>query len=597
MNWKTILISYSVSLITFISYFLGIRKPKGNWFKVLKPVDFAVLILCVIVPTLIVWNDVETAVKQEEEINQTRYFGVLEPKEKIILPYERNYKTTLEIGWSLNVERGVRIIYNGGALSNIFKSDKNPYLKVFEDIKLKISEKDSRLLVSTIIRDSNGLIIAEIINNEWKVSPPPNTFDRNYTNNMLEVRNLKGDVVLQVGLLKDRVQLNGIFYDSIGNGVVIQPRFEHAILILLGEDPPNINIDPIFVYPSEFHLGELSSLNSNDAEYWNKKGDALFRANKIKESLRCFNKAVKLNPYNAQIWYNKIICLLKLDYQEETINTLDEALKNFPDNKEFWYLRGIYFRNKEDVNNSLVCFNRSLMYDSISINALNMKAEALNIIQKFEESMVISDRVYELDSLNEDMWFNTSVSLFGLRKYENSLEWIDKVLKNNPKEVSALVNKSASLGQLGRTKEALDILLQASYISNDFDVYIDLGGAYSELKKYKTAISYYDSCLYLKPTKIDVYSYKDAYSYKGTALENIGKFSEAIHNYDIAISLGKEDGEIYCNRGNSKYKLGKKDEACDDWEKSFKVYGYKQAYDNLMRYCKEIFQGKNKIRS
>jgi len=171
MNWKTIVISYGVSLISFISYFLGLRKPKGSWFKAMKPIDKVVLILSIVIPALIIWNDVETESKKEDEINNKRYFGVLNPTEKIILPYDRNYRTAIEIGWSLN-RKGATFIYNGGAFSNVFKSDKHPYFKVFEDIKLQIRERDGRLLVSSLIRANNGFILAEIIDNEWKVAPP-----------------------------------------------------------------------------------------------------------------------------------------------------------------------------------------------------------------------------------------------------------------------------------------------------------------------------------------------------------------------------------------------------------------------------------------
>jgi hypothetical protein len=67
--------------------------------------------------------------------------------------------------------------------------------------RFTIEKIDGKLLVSTMIRDSSGSVLAELRRNEWKVAPPPKTWDRNYTDNALEVVNAEGYVVLQIKLL------------------------------------------------------------------------------------------------------------------------------------------------------------------------------------------------------------------------------------------------------------------------------------------------------------------------------------------------------------------------------------------------------------
>ncbi|MEJ0092842.1 MAG: hypothetical protein WDN46_05280 [Methylocella sp.] len=45
--------------------------------------------------------------------------------------------------------------------------------------------------------------------NEWRVTPPPGTLDRNYTDDALEIRGAGGKIVLQLRVLQDRIQLQG----------------------------------------------------------------------------------------------------------------------------------------------------------------------------------------------------------------------------------------------------------------------------------------------------------------------------------------------------------------------------------------------------
>ena len=124
-----------------------------------------------------------------------------------------------------------------------------------------------RLLVSAKIRGRDGLLV-EISDNEWKVSPPPRSWDRNYSTNALEVEDGDGNIVFQVKLREGAapflgvsvVSVQGIFFDSDGNevaftgghaghsAITFRPFTNSAVRI-----PP---IRPLFKYPSSLHLGE-----------------------------------------------------------------------------------------------------------------------------------------------------------------------------------------------------------------------------------------------------------------------------------------------------------------------------------------------------
>jgi hypothetical protein len=137
--------------------------------------------------------------------------------------------------------------------------------------QFKIENIAGRSKVSTQITDGTGNIIVELRRNEWKVAPPPGTWDRNYTDDALEVINAQGKVVLQVKVLPDRLQLQGEWWaPTCGPNIRVQGpacgirvlqipgRYSAQIQILPPEQPNAYQIKRMFEYPSDLHLGELA---------------------------------------------------------------------------------------------------------------------------------------------------------------------------------------------------------------------------------------------------------------------------------------------------------------------------------------------------
>src|SRR5437867_5709079 len=90
---------------------------------------------------------------------------------------------------------------------------------VFDDGKnplLQIRLVSGRLFVTTQIRDENGSMIAEMRDNEWKHQQAPAIFDRNYTQDVLEIRDKSGTIALQVANLGRTIAVAAIFHCENG---------------------------------------------------------------------------------------------------------------------------------------------------------------------------------------------------------------------------------------------------------------------------------------------------------------------------------------------------------------------------------------------
>ena len=168
----------------------------------------------------------------------------------------------LEIG-----DSGSRLQFGeGGALtvipSNVPNGDEGMHM--LYNAGLKFDLEDGVILVSTLVRDRQGHLVATIDKNHWSVTSA--CLDKNYSKDSLEILDARGLVVFQMRLLADRVQLQGEWRDEFGKGVRLSKQGGGHITIWLNPEKEQELMEiikPTFKYPSVNHWGELSSVSNS----------------------------------------------------------------------------------------------------------------------------------------------------------------------------------------------------------------------------------------------------------------------------------------------------------------------------------------------
>lgn len=143
---------------------------------------------------------------------------------------------------------------------------------------------------------------------------------------------------------------------------------------------------------------------------------------------------------------------------------------------------------------------------------------------------------------NRNIYYTTLDSLlsdaFDQDNYELAIEYLNKIIKNNPKDAGA---------------------------------YFDRGLAYLSLGKYDQAIADYNKVIKINPNNAG------AYNNRGLAYYGLGKYNRAIADYNKAIELDPNDALYYNNRGNAYDKIGRNIRATADHNKACELSN---------RYCK-----------
>ncbi len=128
------------------------------------------------------------------------------------------------------------------------------------------------------------------------------------------------------------------------------------------------------------------------------------------------------------------------------------------------------------------------------------------------------------------------------------------------------VNAGASMRELGKMPEAIELCQQALQIDPDFaDAYFHLGNVFMQEGKVSDAIVHYEQALRIKP------DYAEAHYNLGNVLLKEGKVSDAIRHYEQALRIKPDYAEVHYNLGVALVLLGRAQEAISHWEQAVRI--------------------------
>jgi len=129
------------------------------------------------------------------------------------------------------------------------------------------------------------------------------------------------------------------------------------------------------------------------------------------------------------------------------------------------------------------------------------------------------------------------------KKYDEIFEHADKILKDDPSNVDAMVYKALSLEQLGKFEQGESLFLLALSLEPKKIQLLEMRiSSLLLLEKYEETLAYFDRILEIEPKRIK------ALEIKSTSLENLGRFSESITCYDKILEIDPKNKQAIKKR-------------------------------------------------
>jgi len=238
-----------------------------------------------------------------------------------------------------------------------------------------------------------------------------------------------------------------------------------------------------------------------------------------------------------------------------------------------------YLCKKKLFNGALLCIDYMLKTLPNDFYLNNEKGYVLGNTGLYEQALDFFDIAHALEPLSPTPLNNKSWIYNGVGKHIEALECCDKALEIGQENHYILINKGNALLKLDRLEEALACFDKALTINNQIiEAYY---GKAMVLYRYKD----YQGCL----DNLSIYGSKevkdvDVYKYMASCYSNLEKYDEQVCMYDRIIKINKKLPWVYNFRGNALCYLGRFEEALGNFERAIDIQpGYADAYYNKSR--------------
>lgn len=253
-----------------------------------------------------------------------------------------------------------------------------------------------------------------------------------------------------------------------------EPQLAHLIQTCLEKDPRNRYSDfkqireqltSIYKKVAGAPAPEPAQGVALTSVQWNNKGSSLDNLGMRKESIACYEVAIRLNPKLASAWFNKGVALFAIGQPDEALKCYQHAIELDQKSEKAWSNKGVVLKTMGKTAEAIACYDRALAINPRYPNAWVNKGVLLRASGKIEEALACYERALRLSPNDETGWTNKGNILYTLGRHAAALECYEVALAINSNLDRAWMNKGMALAALGTHEAALESFGKAIQIN------------------------------------------------------------------------------------------------------------------------------------
>ena len=299
---------------------------------------------------------------------------------------------------------------------------------------------------------------------------------------------------------------------------------------------------------------------------------AHFRSGRLGDAEREYRALVAQNPNNAA-WVHLLgFIVANSGRRDEGLALLDRSVALEPGNPGFLDNRGQILMQAGRDEAAHADFAAAVAAAPTLASAWLHLSQALRRLGRVTEARAAIAKAIALGD-SPAMRYQEGFLALDARDFAAAERSFRRVLKDDPRNVPALVNLGVSMREAGRNDESLVCFQRAAAIdSNNAEALNNLGLALHHDGQTRDAIRLYKRVLQLKP------GYSQALVNWGNALRDEGDLAGAAARFDEALAIAPGGLEALNNSASVALESGKLDEASRRYERAMALApGYAEA--------------------
>jgi tetratricopeptide (TPR) repeat protein len=271
----------------------------------------------------------------------------------------------------------------------------------------------------------------------------------------------------------------------------------------------------------------------NRADLYHRRGTLLLQAENQELAEADLRKAWELQ--GSEDHAISVASLLMKKNRDSAIMFIEQALNKLPQSIVLQVSLARGYQQKKNYEGALAICNNIIAQFPNQIDALLLKAELLQSMNKGKEALQTLEQAYTYAPFDAELAYNLAFE-YAQTKNPRALAVADSLIKMDSSQSHAepYYIKGVYYANQGYTAQALNFFDQA--IQHDYyflDAYMEKGTLLYDNKDYQQALNTFQLAARVSPT------FADAYYWQGKVQEAIGKKQEAKQNYQRAYSLDK----------------------------------------------------------
>jgi tetratricopeptide (TPR) repeat protein len=241
---------------------------------------------------------------------------------------------------------------------------------------------------------------------------------------------------------------------------------------------------------------KATALDSTVSTYFSAVGDLMFEHKDITGSVPWFQKALALNPGDEKAHLKMAKLFLYIEEFPKAFVEINTVLRGNVYNAEAYFLKGMCYKSMKDTAKAISSFQTAVQTDPRYVDA-HLQLALIYEAKKDPLSLKYFENAYQADTL-----------------YGQAMYWQNQ---NNFAEAKKVFRRM--------------IMRDRSYAKS----YYNTGWMLMQEDSTEKAIRQFDIAIQNKP------DYADAYYNRGICKEILGKFSEALEDYNQALSFNADN--------------------------------------------------------